>query len=228
MNISAFVLYGSCARGDSNQSSDVDLFAITVDGEYQMVVKNKVNLAMYPKALALEMAKNGELFILHIVKEGQPLIDHRGDFQLLKDTFSYKNSYEKEIINSSELGWAIRHLGPSVRNQALVNQRIAWCVRTILIAKAAEEKKAIFSAESLGTFANEENVKILITNKTITTYQPKIFPIFEKFLLKWTSSNPLQKTAKLEDYQELFEKNKNIVGLKTLKAFKSDQDFDKY
>lgn len=228
MNISAFVLYGSCARGDSNQSSDVDLFAITADGDYQMIVKNKVNLAMYPKALALEMAINGELFMLHLVKEGQSLIDQEGDFQLLKDSFIYKNSYEKEITNSAELGWAIRYLGPSVRNQALVNQRIAWCVRTILIAKAAEEKQAIFSAESLGNFANEENVINLIKNKNFNTYQPKIFPIFEKFLLKWTFSNPLQKTAKLEDYQELFEKNKNTVGLKTLKAFRSDQDFDKY
>jgi predicted nucleotidyltransferase len=228
MNISAFVLYGSCARGDSNQSSDVDLFAITADGEYQMIVKSKVNLALYPKSLALEMAKNGELFMLHLVKEGQSLMDHEGDFQQLKDSFVYKKSYKKEILNSSELGWAIRYLGPSIRNQALVNQRIAWCVRTILIAKAAEKNKAIFSAKSLGEFANENSVTNLIINKNATTYQPKIFSIFEKFLSKWTFSAPLQKTAKLEDYQELFENSQNIVGLKTLKAFKSDQDFDKY
>lgn len=228
MNISTLVLYGSCARGDNNSTSDVDLFALTTSDDYRMVVKSKINLAMYPKSLAIDMAKRGELFMLHIVEEGKPLIDLNGEFRSLRESFVYRKSYAHEISNAGGLGWAIRRFGSSVRNQALVNRRIAWCVRTVLIAKAAEEEKAIFSAEALTHFAADDEVRHLILNKNEDRLQTSIYPIFERFLLKWTGPPPLLERETVDAYQALFKNQKNIVGLKTFKAFQNDKNYDDY
>jgi hypothetical protein len=228
MTITALVLYGSCARGDNDANSDVDLFALTTEDDYRMVIKSKINLAMYPKTVAFDMAKRGELFILHVVEEGKSLMDFSGDFQLLKDSFVYRKSYGIETSKAGSLGWGIAHFGRSVGNQALVNQRIAWCVRTILIGKAAESKVAIFSARALAEFSDDSDVYKLILNKNQEKFQPSIFPIFRKFLLKWIGPAPLPEGNTLDDYRAFFKRTENVVAIKTFRAFSSDKNYDDY
>jgi predicted nucleotidyltransferase len=142
MNVASLIIYGSCARGDNVSTSDVDLLSLVSEGDYRMIVQNKINLALYPRTDAFEMARTGELFMLHIVREGRALIDFDADFEKLKADFQFKPSYGTEIANATALGWALIQLGKNVKNFALVNRRIAWCVRTILIAKAAEREEA--------------------------------------------------------------------------------------
>lgn len=228
MNVASLIIYGSCARGDNVVTSDVDLLSLTSEGEYRMIVQNKINLALYPKLNAFEMAKTGELFMLHIVREGRALIDFDADFEKLKSNFQFKSSYATEISNATALGWALIQLGREVKNFALINKRIAWCVRTILIAKAAERKEAIFSAQALAKFANDPSIGNLIENKNSSINNQKIYKPFQEFLEKWGNTEFIFKSMNLLDYKKYFEKSENIVGLKTIKAFQGDFAFERY
>lgn len=228
MNVSSLIIYGSFARGDNVATSDVDLLSLTSDGDYRMIVQNKINLALYPKPDAFEMARTGELFMLHIVREGRALIDFDADFEKLKSDFQFKTSYGTEIANATSLGWALIQLGREVKNFVLVNKRVAWCIRTILIAKAAEQKEAIFSTQALSRFANDPSIEKLIENKNSSISNQKIYKSFQEFLEKWGSTKIIQKSMSLMDYKEQFEKSGNIVGLKTMKAFQGDIEFERY
>lgn len=228
MNVASLIIYGSCARGDNVSTSDVDLFSITSESHYRMIVQNKINLALYPRPIAFEMARTGELFMLHLVREGRALIDFDGDFEKLKTDFTFKNSYSKEIENATMLGWALIAIGKNVKNFALVNKRIAWCVRTILIAKAAEQHQALFSTYALAEFAGDAVVKSLIENKNLSVDNPKIYKPFQAFLQTWGSSHNVAKQLSLVEYSGLFERTENVVGLKTIRAFQGDLAFDRY
>ncbi|QCB46274.1 nucleotidyltransferase domain-containing protein [Hydrogenophaga sp. PAMC20947] len=228
INISSLIIYGSCARGTNTSTSDVDLLSITSEGEYRMVVQNKINLALYPRSLAIKMAKNGELFMLHIVREGRPLIDFNNDFEFLQSNFEFKKSYSKEIEDATNLGGAILQFGSNVKNKSLVNKRLAWCVRTITIAKAAEQKLSIFSAVGLSEFLHDKSILDLIENKNNLSETPKIMKKFEKFLHTHGSSTRILSANSLLEYKSLFNTNSNIVGSKTIDAFISDREFDTY
>lgn len=227
MAISALVLYGSCARNDNTEISDVDLFALTSHDDYRMVVQNKANVALYPTPLALNMAYNGDLFIFHVITEGRVLYDSNGDFANLQKCFKLKNSYQKVISNASELGWAILKLGKKSTNQTLINKRIAWCVRTILIAKAAENRDAVFSSSALKKYWNDQEASNLIENKESSSLRAKSFRDFEKFLNKWSNIDSLNFDT-FKEFQEAFSKSENIIGSKTLYAFENDKAFTEY
>lgn len=228
MNVASLIIYGSCARGDNVSTSDVDLLSLVSEGDYRMIVQNKINLALYPRSDAFEMARTGELFMLHIVREGRALIDFDADFEQLKADFQFKPSYGTEIANATALGWALIQLGRDVKNFALVNKRIAWCVRTILIAKAAEQKEAIFASQALAKFVNDPSVANLIENKNSTSSNQKVYRPFQEFLEKWGSAKVSPKSMNLMDYKKQFQKSGNVVGLKTLKAFQGDAAFERY
>jgi predicted nucleotidyltransferase len=228
MNVASLIIYGSCARGDNVVTSDVDLLSLTSEGEYRMIVQNKINLALYPKSDAFEMARTGELFMLHIVREGRALIDFDADFEKLKSDFRFKTSYGAEIANATSLGWALIKLGREVKNFALVNKRIAWCIRTILIAKAAEREEAIFSTQALARFANDPSIANLIENKNSSISNQRIYKPFQEFLEKWGGAKTTPNSMNLMDFKKQFEKSGNIVGLKTIKAFQGDLEFERY
>lgn len=228
MNVTSLIIYGSCARGDNVSTSDVDLLSLVSEGDYRMIVQNKINLALYPKTDAFEMARNGELFMLHIVREGRALIDFDTDFEKLKTDFQFKLSYGTDIANATALGWALIHLGKNIKNFALVNKRIAWCVRTILIAKAAERQEAIFSTQALAQFANDPSIAKLIENKNNSTSNLKIHKPFQEFLEEWGNSKAHIKSMDLMDYKEHFQKTGNVVALKTLKAIQGDAALERY
>lgn len=228
MNIASLIIYGSCARGDNVSTSDVDLLSFVSEGGYRMIVQNKINLALYPRTDAFKMTRTGELFMLHIVREGRALIDFDADFEKLKAEFRFKPSYQTEIEHATALGWALIQLGKNVKNFALVNKRIAWCVRTILIAKAAEREEAIFATQALAQFANDLSITNLIENKNSSSSNLMIYRPFQEFLKKWGSSKVNTKLMNLMDYRNQFQQSGNVVGLKTLKAFQGDAAFERY
>ncbi|MFC7514091.1 nucleotidyltransferase domain-containing protein [Herbaspirillum sp. GCM10030257] len=226
MSIDTLILYGSCAREDEDAESDIDLFALTTAEDHNMVVKQKVNLAIYPLKLALNMAENGDLFLLHIVEEGKVIYDSEGHFDKLRSSFSYRSTYRSEIIKASDLGWTLIELAPNSNNHTLINRRMAWCVRTILIAMCAEKRTPRFSASSLAKYSGDASVTALIKNKNSDRLDRNILLDFKNFLHKFGSPPPEWIGAKnIELYKRQFLHAGNSVGLQTMKLIStSDQD----
>jgi len=225
MAADCLILYGSCARGDQKVGSDVDMLAITNERQYRMIVKNNVNLACYPKKLIFGIARAGELFALHLVKEGVPIFDPSGLFDQFKQEFRIKNSYQNELSNAIDLGWYLVARHKEIGNKTLVNRRITWCVRTILIAEAATCGNFIFSTKALMEFSKNDNIFELISLKDGQSLNKKRINEFRDLL---NSKHPHPDFLSIVDndhaVREHFLMTKNTVALKTLTAFRYEED----
>ncbi|WP_366919240.1 nucleotidyltransferase domain-containing protein [Burkholderia seminalis] len=221
MSILALALYGSRARADQNPDSDVDLFAITSETDYKMIVRNNINIACYPRDLAHTRAENGDLYMLHIVREAKDLFDYTGELSKLRDKFKYKSNYELEIQLASDLAWFILDTEKTFRNYTLFNRRIAWCVRTILIALSAEARAPVFSARQLGELAGSLETVALIENKDSEQYDPITAKHLNNFLITFGRSRPLlTEPTTLDGYAAHFSRSNNVMGTKTISALR--------
>lgn len=229
MTILALALYGSRARGDNSEQSDVDLFAITDEHEYRMMVNGKINVACYPFPLALERAAEGDLFILHICSEAKELYQSFGELNELKSTFCYKENYFLEVSRASDLAWFLVESGSDFRNFTLLNKRIAWCVRTILIAKSAQTKDPCFATSKLVEFSGMQHTVMLIEGKNSTLFQPELIERLIEFLKKMGMPRPnVKKSKALTEYSNIFKATSNSMGLKTLRSIQGDAAAENY
>ena len=222
MAILTLTIYGSRARGDYTSSSDIDLFAITDEDHYRMVVEGKTNLACYPKDLAEQRAMNGDLFILHICSEAKEIYGDGFYFNCLKNAFKYKPNYYHEKSNAAELAWFLIDLSSKFRNVLLLNKRIAWCVRTILIASAAESREPIFSKESLVEYSGNNLVGKLISLKDSSIFNRDCMSELEKFLISFGFYRPTLPSVSLNPYRNRCVVTNNGMGLKTLMSLSID------
>jgi len=223
MAILALALYGSRARGDSNEHSDIDFFAITDDRDYKMLVTGNTNVACYPTDLAIARAKDGDLFLLHICLEAKEIYSTNSEISNLRETFQYKESYDREISMASDLAWFLVDSGASFRNSVLLNKRIAWCVRTILIAKSAEARSAVFSSRELAIFSGSARTATLIQGKNETSFLPLLTKELALFLQSFGKPKPkITSENDFNGYARLFEDTENIMGLKTLQLVHAD------
>ncbi|MDN7934976.1 nucleotidyltransferase domain-containing protein [Burkholderia metallica] len=221
MSILALALYGSRARADQNPDSDVDLFAITSETDYRMIVRNNINIACYPRDLAHTRAENGDLYMLHIVRESKDLFDYTGELSKLRDKFKFKPNYESEIQMASDLAWFILDAESIFRNYTLFNRRIAWCVRTILIALSAEARKPVFSARQLGELTGSLETVILIENKDSDQHDPITTKYLNNFLNTFGRPRPLfTEPSAIDGYAAHFVRSNNVMGIKTISALR--------
>jgi hypothetical protein len=227
MAIISLALYGSRARHDEDADSDIDLFAISDEPEYRMIVKGNANIANYPRSLALERAGQGDLFMLHIVSESKTLYDPGGDIEQLKKGFTFRSSYESEIKFASDIAWMLIEHAHSSDNFSFINRRIAWCVRTILIARAANLRRPIFSAKGLAEFSGSALSLSLIKSKGHIGPRAESIKELETFVGQFGTDRPANRGGlSLYDYAPIFAESKNVMGTKTLSMLQNTaEDF---
>jgi len=219
MSIQTLIIYGSTARDEQHSGSDVDLLGITLDIDHALIVKKKVNLSIYPLQKMLNMAIHGDLFMLHLICEGRAIYDGPGHFDVLNEKFHYRNSYADDVDNASQLGWSLIDIVESSTSYALINKRIAWCVRTILIAKSAEMRQPVFSSTALSELANSSDVLKIIENKNNPSFDAGIVRSFAYFLQQFGSNKKAKgRKLSLKQYFDHFKNTNNEVGLKTVRA----------
>ncbi|MGK5040716.1 nucleotidyltransferase domain-containing protein [Janthinobacterium sp. GB1R12] len=229
MSILTLLLYGSRARGDETLTSDVDLLAITDEINYRAIANGSINTVCYPKSLVIQRARDGDLFLLHIVSEAKILYDELNLFDEIKFNFTYKENYKKELLDAANLGWMLINIESSILNYTLLNRRIAWCVRTILISKSADIRNPIFSLKKLKEFSKFQATEMLIENKNSNTRSATIIELFRDFLESTDLKEPINfKTFSQEDYQKFFHIKKNEMALKTLKMLTTTSQGGEY
>lgn len=217
MPIVTLALYGSCARRDDDEQSDVDILAVTTEDKIFSHVDSKLTFSYYPKQYLLDRARAGDLFVLHLVREARALYDHSGVMDELRDSFALKASYSDEIRSASDLGWFLVRWAEKFENYLLLNKRIAWCVRTILIAKSTEQGGAVFSAMELSKFSEFDITYDLIRNKNCDRLLGWVIPSFKDFLEKF-GANDYKQLLQSSSYEESlahFEIHANDVGKST-------------
>jgi hypothetical protein len=174
-----------------------------------------MSLSLYPMRHLLKSARSGDLFVCHLVQEAKVLHDDQGRFEKIRQEFKLRDSYGLEVKKASELGWFLIRHGRNFENIATVNRRIAWCVRTVLIARAAEARHPIFAAEALARFSGSAAVGQLIRHKSSNDFEDQILSSFAEFLEAWGSADIGSLDRSPAAYLQQFRKSGNTVALQT-------------
>lgn len=143
------LIFGSVARGTATDESDIDLLAVGGDLTASSMKTNGVEVQNYSVEKFLSLAVNGDLFGAHLAHEAKAIFDPLNLFNEFKEGFQLKQSYSSEIKDAFDLAGFLHQFGKSFADQDLVSKRLAWCVRTVLIAKLAERRRMVFSPEGL-------------------------------------------------------------------------------
>ncbi|WP_113367304.1 nucleotidyltransferase domain-containing protein [Rhizobium mayense] len=218
MTITAMLLFGSHARGDEDVYSDTDLLLISQDDQPRHIQKGHLSTSIYPAEDLLKRAENGDLFVCHIVREAKAIYDPLDQLASLQARFLLRASYEQEIQNASDLGWFIIDYGHDNNLTSLLNRRIAWCVRTILIARSAEKRKPVFSAEELSAFARSDDVLKLIKNKDTNRVDPGAMKMLHQFLIEFGKDKFQRGPISYGAYLKRFSDTSNTVALAFIRA----------
>ena len=155
MPVVATLLFGSLARADQSEGSDTDLLMISLDGETHHVSIGHLSLFLYPWHALENNARDGDLFVCHLVCEARPLFDPDGYLPKLKEAFRFRSDYMTEIAHATDLGWYLVKYGDELNSHRQA-KRALWCLRTILIARSAERRAPVFApsparrADSIG------------------------------------------------------------------------------
>ncbi len=143
----AFILYGSHSRGDSDCLSDVDILEVTSLPGRRVSSRGRTSVHRYTPSDLRTMAKQGSLFVLHLLREGTFLHDGLGIERLLEDSFHAPSSFA--VAERRRLATASRLLNVE-RSLFEESPRgffgaAFFLARTLLYARYADSKTLCFS-----------------------------------------------------------------------------------
>ncbi|GEM_PF-1238684 len=156
-NMKALALFGSTARCEREIDSDIDLLGVYNKNSIINSSESIVNLYLYPEKILIEKMKAGDLFALHLVKESLPIYGSECLSEIFSK-FEYKENYTYEIGISLFISNIIINNYYSIPDKFLANKKLAWCLRTTIIAISAQDRNPIFSKKSLSEYLNLSNV----------------------------------------------------------------------
>lgn len=220
------LLYGSAARGEMNSSSDIDILVLTSSKKIRSLKYLDFEAQFTPMKTMTEMAKSGNLFAAHIAYEATTITDPTRYFQKLKSSLVIKKSYDFEIEESLYLLSYLSKKRIHHSQYHLFNKRVAWCVRTVLIASLAEQGKIIFSPEKLSHEFNLDYISDLIGLRRSNDPKSKNLGKIKKFIWEFGGENILQNNS--DTLKAQFKKKKFDVALATLKALQANSSFVDY
>jgi hypothetical protein len=217
MSILAVVLFGSRARGDHTAGSDTDLLFATSEESGRHVTNGSVSFSYYAMEDLCRRARSGDLFLCHVLREGRTLYDPDARIDELRGLFRLRSSYTPEIRRAADLGWLLARVGSTWWDRRLAARRMAWCVRTILIARAAEAGEPRFSLEALAAGSPEPSlVRRLVEGRDRDATENSAEELAQ-FLSALRLAEPCAQTAEPAAYHALFKRTHNDIGLAFLR-----------
>lgn len=213
--IAATLLFGSLARSDHSEGSDTDLLLISLDQETRHVSIGHLSLFVYPWSRLQQDAKQGELFICHLVYEAKPLVDPDDYLTKLRAAFLFRPTYSDDIQRGVEFGWYLVRFGGDI-NPSLLKKRALWCIRTILIARSVEQRQPIFAPQHLAKRTRSTAARNLISNRHDQASDLEVRQALRQFLDNEGGVDNFLKFADRQTFMERFTLTSNKVALHTL------------
>ena len=90
----ALLLYGSHARGDAQETSDIDVLQVTPTHSPPYSV-GRVNVTCYTFEQLLRLARRGGLFARHLIEEATPIADPKNVLGALRSAYVHPLDYHE-------------------------------------------------------------------------------------------------------------------------------------
>ncbi|WP_456299340.1 anti-phage Hailong system nucleotidyltransferase HalB [Methylocystis silviterrae] len=222
MPVAATLLFGSLARADQSEESDTDLLMIGLDQETRHVSVGRLSLFLYPWEQLEKAARDGDLFVCHLVCEAKPLIDPHDYLSKLKQAFEFRSSYAAEIARATDFGWFLVSFGAEF-NPQLLTKRALWCVRTILIARSAELRDPVFAPERLAELTSSASAQDLLRHRRAPRDVEAVRRSLRQFLIDEGAGDCALEHADWATFVERFGETSNKVALQTLRQEEESQ-----
>lgn len=211
MNVLALLLFGSRARGDQYNNSDIDLLAVTENENPSVTGPPKARLYQYSPSWLEAKALDGDLFIWHLVSEALPIYDPADRLGLLNKQFRFRSNYDEQILNASDVAWMIVRCGAQIPPRT-ANRWLAWSVRTISIARLADQRTPAFSANAIAKALRYSDISTLVSQKDAEAYSLDIGSVLRNFLLIFGADEPSSNPQTLQDFRGHFFCSGNQIG----------------
>lgn len=146
------MLFGSVARGDHSEGSDVDYLVISDEPnmsiEYDLP---KASTSRYTWAEFNELADKKMLFIQHLKQEGVILSDKNKRLEGILNSFSPKKSYRKDFETTQTLLKLLAVLPESDHSRLWYSDVLFVIFRNLMITNLADKGEYIFSPKALAS-----------------------------------------------------------------------------
>jgi hypothetical protein len=216
----ALLLFGSRARGDAHERSDLDLLMVTDAGDTWHSRRENLSVSCYSLEVLKKQAQNGSLFVCHIAFEAKPLFDPAGILGQIQQNFTPKSDYTHDLSHAGDLGWYLVHFGSTFDRKSLI-RRMTWCTRTILIARSAEAGRPVFAPRLLAEQSKSDFVYKLLVDSRQKEGVDTSLVLFRSFLEAQSLLEPPLGKVSESQFLRLFRKTGNEVALRTMEQSQS-------
>lgn len=195
----AVLLYGSYARGDQSELSDIDILQVTPTRR-RSYSNGQINVTCYTAEQLMTLASSGSMFARHVVSEAVPLIDPDRFFDSMKTAYVPAKSYDdiqQEVLCAIPIvAIPIELFNENAHHYAAT---AGYLLRTYTYVRAFTLGETTFSmrriANRIGDSRIREELQNLRMHETYDYFRRVVDLLFEL-----TNTKPFQRTESLEAF----------------------------